>query len=298
MAVDFDFEGEIGIQTEEEIDQELDSLLTAQGCEIQNKSLFGVFWRAVKLCVVWVFVAFQNLLVVVAKGSFWEVATGAWLKLRAPEFGVTETDGKTDEQIREEGKAKSGREGVWKAGVVYQVLVNEATSIPVEYIYVDDEHPRGQGSVDIYLTNEDGLPDQSVYDLAYDFIITQQNRGIGDNVRILFPPKKSIDISVQVVLFDDKGDIDATSALVEEIVKAKFRLNRKYMAASNPKRVVERVHLKKDLVYSQIYGDLDVLIEEKKEVRVLVPSQTVTVGKELPELGTLTIDVIRESDDN
>ena len=291
----FDFEKEIGIKDQQELEADLDSALATEGSEIVNRSPFGVLWRTVRVCCVSVMLAFQRLLVTVARQCFWETASGAWLRLRAPEFGISDLDSKTDEQIRLEGKLKNAREGIWKAGVIYQVMVSEVTGVPVDYIYVDDQHPRGQGTVDIYLTDAAGLPAAELLEAARDFVITQGNRGIGDNVQINFPPLKNFDISLLVRLYSDRGDEAVIKETIQNVVGAKFRQNALYIEDLEPLRNVKRVHVQRDLIVSELERELNSLVLDVKEIILKIPEDSVSVGYELPVLNNLTVSFERES---
>jgi len=123
------------------------------------------------------------------------------------------TDLEDDESLRKR------YELAWKdvGGVTKYAYESWALSVPgVLSCRVVDDHPRGQGTIDIVIIGENGLPTQNLIDEVQ--AVFDTNKPVNDDPLAISPSVVFVEIEIELVLYNDYG-------MEEEIInEAKQRI--------------------------------------------------------------------------
>ncbi len=151
------------------------------------------------------------------------------------------TDEETDEALQERYQLK------WSElaqGGIDASYISWARSIPgVRSATVDSNHPRGQGTVDVTIASESGIPSPALITQVQDYIGTKKPN-IAD-VLVKGPNEVPVDITITLVLPSAQGDLTATQAEGEARYNALFAYNEDYkdIEALKPLQIDESLYL-------------------------------------------------------
>ena len=155
-----------------------------------------------------------------------------------------------------------------------------AYSVPgVASVKVNDRHPRGQGTVDVYIKGAAGLPTQSLMDQVT--AVIEENKPQIDDFVVLAPTPVPVDIELLLQITD--GDHQAIALQVENRLRAMFQTPVKDLG-------VEILDINEDLTHSRIHYEA-LRSAGVKKVIIVSPAAdlTVPVGG-LAVLETLTVN--------
>lgn len=94
----------------------------------------------------------------------------------------------------------------------------------VREAYILDQHPRGQGTVDVVLVGTGGLPSQALIDEVQALIETK--RPVCSDVLVRAPVSRSISVDVEVLIHPTEGDEEEIKGLCLGAVDALFIENK------------------------------------------------------------------------
>lgn len=184
--------------------------------------------------------------------------------------GVTNTaDWLTEEGADEESDASLRRRYVlaWqrKAGVTRSAYEAAALSVPgVMDVYVADQHPRGEGTVDVVVQGSAGLPTEG---LLAD-VRAALDEAIVINHDLLVKAPTPVPVRVRAVLELISGDEDAITARAENRVRALFA------AGDDPD--IPRFSIGKDVVRDRLASGI-VTLSGVKRIRWESPAEDVDI---------------------
>lgn len=87
-------------------------------------------------------------------------------------------------------------------------------------VSVDDEHPRGDGTVDVIIASTTGAPTEALKNSVKAYIDTK--RPECSDVRVLAPGLKTIDLDITMILFPDRGESEVVKTAVESVIQKFF----------------------------------------------------------------------------
>ena len=141
-----------------------------------------------------------------------------------------------------------------------------ALSVPgVDSVKVHDRHPRGQGTVDIYIKSVAGLPTQSLIDQVTAVIDVDKPQIDDFLVKAPNPIKADINILLQIT----RGEHDQIKAAVENRLRAMFAIPAKDIG-------VKLLDINEDLTHSRIISE-GMKSDGVKKVIVTSPASDLTV---------------------
>jgi uncharacterized phage protein gp47/JayE len=136
----------------------------------------------------------------------------------------------------------------------------------VDAVKVHDRHPRGQGTVDVYVKGAAGLPTQGLLDQVTAAIEAEKPQ-IDD---FLVKAPEPVPTAVRLVLEITEGDHDAVKAQVENRVRAMFQTPAKGLG-------VALLDIGEDLTHSRLHFEALKSLGVKK-VRIESPAEDLTVA--------------------
>lgn len=149
---------------------------------------------------------------------------------------------------------------------------------------VDSEHPRGQGTVDVYLSSPTGPADAAMLAAAREYIEARKPNIA--NVHVYPSNPVEIDISVRLVLPEFDGD--------EALVMSEANARLAAFFSDNPSLSIRRLRIGEGLARSRISFSLSD-IPKVRNVAVLLPEEDVAIGRfEQLVPGNITVQVVRE----
>lgn len=149
-------------------------------------------------------------------------------------------------------------------------------SVPgVADVWIDDQHPRGQGSIDLVVMGTAGPPSDALLDAVR--AVVAERQALTANVEVRGPQEVTVAVSVRVWLWPDRGIVSETQTKVEQLLTALFvpdsDLNT--ARAADGLSPVERLRISEDVrphQFSSLLGP-----EDLYDVEVLTPGH-VEVG--------------------
>jgi len=155
--------------------------------------------------------------------------------------------------------------------------------------YIDSQHPRGQGTADIYVVSTNIAPSQEVLNKAQQ-LINEVKTPASD---ILIKPAviKPVDIHIKVYA---KTDIikDVLKTEVEKRVRALFVYDKKYTNIITDYEN-RRFKIGKPVLLSVIINTI-MEIPQIENVEIITPLDDIPVlPKEIPNINTLTVEVLQ-----
>lgn len=151
------------------------------------------------------------------------------------------TDPETDEALQERYQLK------WSElaqGGIDASYISWARSIAgVRSATVDSDHPRGQGTVDVTIASNNGMPSAALITEVQNYINTKRPN-IAD-VLVKGPNEVAVDITITLVIPTDQGDLTEVQAEGEARYNALFAYNEAYkdIQALKPLQISESLYL-------------------------------------------------------
>lgn len=162
-------------------------------------------------------------------------------------------------------------------GTTAQKYQNACLDVPtVLYAYVDDQHPRGQGTIDIIITSTAGVATESLLDACE--VAIADIKGTYDDVLIKSATVVTQPVTVTVTLSSSASDIGVEEQAIEAITKV--------MSISTDRDLNTLLHA-------------DIITEVKtatkaRNVKVTVPETDITLESDkVVVLGTITVNIER-----
>ncbi len=155
--------------------------------------------------------------------------------------------------------------------------------------YIDNQHPRGQGTVDIYIVSTNVIPSQEVLDKTQQLV--NEIKTPASDILVKPAVVKPVDINVKVYV---KPDIikDVLKTEVEKRVRALFVYDKKYNQIITDYEN-RRFKIGKPVLLSVIINTI-MEIPQIENVEIITPSDDIAVlPKEIPDLNTLTVEVLQ-----
>ena len=167
--------------------------------------------------------------------------------------------------------------------------VSWALSVPgVAAAFVDDTLPRGEGTLDVYIMGEAGLPDPAL--VAAVQAVVDQNRPITADALVLAPEPVVIDISASVT---PRAGFDP-AAMDTEIRR---RLAVFFGDIDDPELPIIPLGVGKDVMVSQIIA-VAMGVPGVYAIEMTAPADNVVIAaKHVPELGDVTLVMEAASDE-
>ncbi len=196
------------------------------------------------------------------------------------------TDEETDESLRNRILL------VWATKSIFTDDYYRFHTLSVDGVvdcYIDNQHPRGQGTADIYIVSSSGMPTTD--------LITQVQNVINEvktpaaDIQVKSPTEKPVDLDITITPYSDYPDKALIQAEAERRINALFVYNPDY------KEIIfdyesRRFTIGKDVLLSTIYYVL-MEIEGVEKVNINNPTADITVNpNELPTLQNLTLQVV------
>lgn len=171
-------------------------------------------------------------------------------------------------------------------GGTRQAYISWARSVPgVRDVAVDDNFPRGQGTVDVIITGTAGPPSQALIDEVQAYV--DQRRPVTANVLVKAPTAQPVDVTLTVWIPADTGEVAAVQADVEAAVRALFGLQEVDGIAA--------LRIGEDLLRARLVA-IVMARQHVVNVDVASPAADVAIPVDgLATLGTLSITVLRVS---
>ncbi len=159
----------------------------------------------------------------------------------------------------------------------YQSIISGIEGVLV--VLVDDEHPRGQGTIDIIVTGVAGLPTETLLNTVREKV--EEIKGPYDNVLVYGPEAVYQDVDVTIYIDDIYGD---ESVIENEAINT---INNLFQVSdNNPGNKLYRAKINYELMN----------IENVTNVIVNTPAEDVILDiKKLLMPGNVTVNIIKES---
>ncbi|MCH5277463.1 MAG: baseplate J/gp47 family protein [Desulfovibrionaceae bacterium] len=196
----------------------------------------------------------------------------------------------TEEGADEESDASLQRRYVlaWKskAGVTRAAYEAAALSVPgVVDVYVADQHPRGEGTVDVVVQGSAGLPTERLLEE----VRAQLSAAIVINHDLLVKEPTPVPVSVRATLELVSGDAEAITAQAESWVRSMF--------SSGDTQDIPRFSIGKDVVRDRLASGM-VSISGVKRIRWESPAEDISIPADgLARLDELSLSVAWANED-
>ncbi|WP_427340598.1 baseplate J/gp47 family protein [Caloranaerobacter sp. DY30410] len=187
------------------------------------------------------------------------------------------TDTETDDSFRKRCLAAWDELSTNLTASAYASIVNDVDGVLT--VYIDDEHPRGQGTIDIVVTGVAGLPTEALLQAVRDKV--EEVKGPYDNVMVFGPEPVYQDVDVTIYIDEIYGDEQTIETEAINQINKLFEVsetnhgNKLYRAKIN--QVLMGINNVVNVIVNQPVSDI--VLDIKK---LLVP-------------GTITVTVIKES---
>ncbi|MCL6479370.1 MAG: baseplate J/gp47 family protein [Peptococcaceae bacterium] len=127
-------------------------------------------------------------------------------------------DEEDDESLRTRGKGKWNELSVGGGRDAYISWAKSITGVAM--VEVDDNHPRGQGTVDVIITSSAGVPTQDLIDQVQAYI--NQKRPLCADVLVLGPTPVPVNWDIVLYVHPEYGDLAGIQAQGEDIIDIMF----------------------------------------------------------------------------
>jgi uncharacterized phage protein gp47/JayE len=194
------------------------------------------------------------------------------------------TDDETDDELRARVKAKWAQLSVGGGRDAYIAWAQEVPGVVV--VQVDDNQPRGQGTVDVIITGTAGLPSQALIDEVQARI--NERKPLCADVLVVAPTPVVVDITATVYVHPVYGDLTEIQAQAASIIDQMFNygVETPGIVKASTEFGVPRAAIVSNLM----------TIEHVVNVALTAPAADVTVlPRELPVKGVVTITTQRVS---
>jgi len=194
-------------------------------------------------------------------------------------------DDETDDSLRARAKGKWSQLSVGGTRDAYIAWAQEVPGVVV--VRVDDQLPRGQGTVDAIITGSAGLPTQDLIDQVQARI--DERKPLCADVLVIGPAPVTVDFDVTLHVHRDYGDLAEIQAEAEEIIDIMFR----YGDTNYPE--IQKVSPEFGVIRAQVIANL-MAIEHVLNVTLTVPAADVPVtARELAVKGSVAVTAQRVS---
>lgn len=227
------------------------------------------------------------------EGTLWNVGAGYIRILVTHIPGIDEVVNQSD-WITEEGIDEENDESLRKryylkweelaTGSTAGAYESWAYSVSgVEDVKVNDEHPRGDGTVDVVITGPNGEPSQTlISDVA---AVIQGKRPICSEVKVMGPTARMIDLKIKAYLHPQYGDEDTIKVEIEKVLQDFF------IKRADSQITTQRIS--QDFIKARLNRYL-MMIEWVVNIKIEAPVSDVKVNKnELATRGAITISFER-----
>jgi len=154
-------------------------------------------------------------------------------------------------------------------------------------VSVDDEHPRGDGTVDVIIASTTGAPTEALKNSVKAYIDTK--RPECSDVRVLAPDLKTIDLDITMILFPDRGESEVVKTAVESVIQ-------KFFFYHDDGDDIEAQKIGDDYLNARLIRYL-MAIQHVFNVRINSPAADVVVARsELATVGTININIERATE--
>lgn len=193
------------------------------------------------------------------------------------------TDEESDESLRARAKGKWSQLSTGGGRDAYVAWAQEITGVVV--VQVDDNHPRGQGTVDVIVTGTAGLPTQNLVDQVQAYLDIK--KPVCTDVLAVAPTPLAVNYEAVIYIHPQLGDTALVQSEAEEIINIMHDLG--------DDSDVIKVSTEFGISRAQITANL-MAIENTLNINLIQPAADVVPGvRELPVKGTVTITVQRVS---
>jgi len=195
------------------------------------------------------------------------------------------TDEETDESLRNRILL------VWATKSIFTDDYYRFHTLSVDGVvdcYIDNQHPRGQGTADIYIVSSSGMPTTDLI-LQVQTVIDDVKTPAAD-ILVKAPTEKKINLDITITSYSDYPDKTLIQAEAERRINALFIYNPDY------KEIIfdyerKRFTIGKNITLSTIYYVL-MEIEGVEKVNINSPTSDIAINpNELPTISNLTIQV-------
>lgn len=131
------------------------------------------------------------------------------------------SDDETDAALQERNRLAWTALGYGANRDAYESWVRSVSG--VADVWIDDQHPRGQGSIDIVVMGTAGTPSESLLDEVR--AIVSERQALCANVLVRGPVEVPVTVSARVWLWPDKGLVSEVEARATELFNALFTPN-------------------------------------------------------------------------
>lgn len=194
-------------------------------------------------------------------------------------------DTETDASLRERVKNKWSQINTGGSRESYISWAQEITGVVV--VEVDDEHPRGQGTVDVIITSSAGIPTQNLIDQVQAHLTAPERKVLTANVLAVAPEAVTVNWDVTLLVNQDYGDLGEIKTRGEEIIDIMFR----YGDTENTD--IKHISTKLGVIRAQAISNL-MTIDYVENVIITTPAADVSVTtRQLAIKGTVSVTAQR-----
>lgn len=193
------------------------------------------------------------------------------------------TNDEDDETLRERARQKWYQLSTGGTREAYISWAQEIAGVVV--IDVDDEHPRGQGSVDVIITSMAGIPTPDLVAQVQSHI--EYKKPLCANVLVIAPTPITVDWTVTLYVNKDYGELDVIENQAQEIIDIMFR----YGDNSHPD--IKPFSPTRGVILAQAISNL-MAIKYVENVLISSPADDVSVlSRELLIKGNVDVTTVR-----
>lgn len=193
------------------------------------------------------------------------------------------TDEETDEALRERYRLRWNE--LSQGGTRLAYISWARTVSGVADVAVDDQFPRGQGTVDVIITGSGGAPSQALIDQVQAYI--DERKPITADALVKGPRQLEQDIAVTLLLPKTRGDATATQSAADNLIRA--------LSAPNSAAENDWLHIGEGLYRSRIISLL-MSLQDVLNVSVNQPvADVIPAADELITIRNVTVTIERAS---
>jgi len=195
------------------------------------------------------------------------------------------TDDEDDESLRLRSKNK------WyqlSSGGTRESYINWAQEITgVMVVQVDDEHPRGQGSVDVIITSASGIPSAELISQVQDHLNIK--KPLCSNVLVVAPTPITVNWDVMLYVNKEHGELADIESQGAEIIDIMYR----YGETDHPE--IKKISPTQGVIRAQAISNL-MTIDYVENVVITAPAADVAgASRGLVVKGTVNVTAVRLS---
>ncbi|MBP3812306.1 MAG: baseplate J/gp47 family protein [Acidaminococcaceae bacterium] len=194
-------------------------------------------------------------------------------------------DVESDEALRKRYKLRWHELSTGSTALAYQ---SWAYQVPgVMDVAIDDNHPRGPGTVDVIIASPAGSPTDALKREVKSYIDTR--RPLCSDVVVMGPTLKPVDLDITLLLYPERGSLADTRTEAEQILQ-------KFFTMTDEETDVDAQKIGDDFVRARLIRHL-MEIQDVFNVVLTSPSADITVAvHELASRGTLDLKIERATE--